>query len=162
MSTAAPRRKKIPDSIKLAVALKALGHKDERGINWSHEPALQLRAINDEGTDYKPAQLDPEFIFIRAKADHDHITFKDNGSGRGDLAAIAKSKRIRRKEAEHQASMADKIMTEHDRLRLQADNEIAACFGPQRKRRKTKITARANPWPKGQKIRSRGFQRRRT
>lgn len=104
-----PRRKRIPDSVKLAVALRALGHKDERGIDWSHEPALQLRAINDDGTDYKPGQLDPDYIFIRPKPEHAKITFKDNGTGRGDISAIAHTRRVTRKHDEHIARMQSKL-----------------------------------------------------
>ena len=105
--TDAPRRKSIPLGVKLAVALRALGVKASE-IDYSHEPALGLRAINDDGTDYKPAQLDPEFIFIRARAAHDEITFKDNGTGRGDLTAIAHVRRTASKHGAHVQRIAAK------------------------------------------------------
>ena len=81
-----PKRRPIPLHVKLDVALRALGLKESE-IDWSHEPALGLRAIRDDGTDWSPAQHDPDFIFIRKSPEHDHITFKNNGTGRGDLTA---------------------------------------------------------------------------
>jgi hypothetical protein len=105
----APARRPIPLGTKLAVALAALGVR-ESDIDWSHEPALGLRAINDDGTDYVPAQHDPAFIFIRPRADHDRITFKDNGTGRGDLTAIAHVKRASRKHHQHLAAIAAKLL----------------------------------------------------
>jgi hypothetical protein len=94
-----PPRRPLTLSVKLEVALRALGVK-ESDIDWSHEPALQLRAINEAGTDYDPPQHDPGFIFIRRRAEHDRITFKDNGTGRGDLTAIAHSKRVTKEHEE--------------------------------------------------------------
>lgn len=140
----APPRKAIPLGVKLSVALRALGLK-ETGIDWSHEPALQLRAINEAGTDYDPPQHDPNFLFIRKRAEHDHITFKDNGTGRGDLTAIAHVKRVVRKEREHQERRTAK----------QTGAE------PARQRPKQKIRSRG--FDKGHRpLQSRGFQRRRT
>lgn len=104
----APPRRALPLSVKLAVALRALGVRESE-IDWSHEPALQLRAINEAGTDYVPPQHDPEFLFIRPRADHDRITFKDNGTGRGDLSAIAHVRRSTRKHNDHIARMQAKL-----------------------------------------------------
>jgi hypothetical protein len=107
----APPRKQIPLGVKLAVALRALGVK-ESDIDWSHEPALQLRAINEAGTDYDPPQHDPDYLFIRKRAEHDAITFKDNGTGRGDITEIAHVKRRTRKHVEHEARMNAKATGE--------------------------------------------------
>lgn len=141
----APRRKRIPDSVKLCVALLALGKKPSE-IDWSHEPALGLRAINEAGTDYDPPQLDPRYLFIRDRAEHDHLTFEDNGTGRGDLTAIAHVKRTVRKQAEHQARVAAKVTGEE----------------PPPRRRKQAI--RSGGFDKGHRpMRSRNtFQQRRT
>lgn len=128
----APRRKSIPLGVKLAVALRALGVKESE-IDWSHEPALGLRAINEDGTDYVPPQLDPEFIFIRKREKHDEITFKDNGTGRGDLTAIAHVKRSAQKHADHMARMDAK-----------ASGDM-----PPEPRRKVKIPSR--PFPKARR-----------
>jgi hypothetical protein len=105
----APARKPLPLSAKLAVALRTLGV-TESDIDWSHEPALGLRAINEAGTDYLPAQHDPAFIFIRTREIHDAITFKDNGTGRGDLTAIAHVKRVGKKHEGHLAAIAAKLL----------------------------------------------------
>lgn len=102
-----PKRRPIPLHVKLDVALRALGLKESE-IDWSHEPALGLRAIRDDGTDWSPAQHDPDFIFIRKSPEHDHITFKNNGTGRGDLTAIAHVKRTVAKDTHHKAVMAAK------------------------------------------------------
>lgn len=109
--TARPARREPPLSVKLDVALRALGV-TEAQINWSHEPALGLRPVNDAGTDYVPPQHDPAHIFIRKRPEHDAITFKDNGTGRGDLTAIAHVKRVAKKETAHKAVMAAKVAGE--------------------------------------------------
>lgn len=88
MTGSAPTRRAISVGTKLAVALRKLGVKPSE-IDWSHEPALGLRAINDAGTDYVPAQHDPDYIFIRSKPEHSKLTNKDNGTGRSDKGAIA-------------------------------------------------------------------------
>lgn len=95
----APKRRAIPVSIKLAVCLRTLGVKESE-IDWSHEPALGLRAIN--GADYDPPQHDPSCIEIRRKADHAHITFRDNGTGRSDITTIAKVRRLTKEQEEFQ------------------------------------------------------------
>lgn len=133
-----PRRKPIPDRVKVEVLLGMLGLKGKK-INWSHEPALERRAINDEGTDWKPPQHDPNYIFARTKAEHDELTFKDNGTGMGDMTTIAHVKRVGRKHEDHTARMQSKL-------------GMNAAPAPKRK----------GQWPQGRKLRSRGFQRRRT
>src|SRR6185437_515105 len=108
MSLPAPPRRALPLSVKLQVALRALGLRESE-IDWSHEPALQLRAINDHGTDYDPPQHDPRFIEIRSRAAHKHITFTDNGTGRGDITAIAQARKVRSANSQHIARMQAKL-----------------------------------------------------
>lgn len=140
----APARKPLPLSVKLAVALRAL-KVSESDIDWSHEPALGLRAVDDSGKDYIPPQHDPAFIFIRPRADHDRITFKDNGTGRADLTAIAHVKRVRKREAGHLAVLTAKLLGEEP---------------PGPARRKRKIASRG--FDKGHRpLRSRNDLRRR-
>lgn len=103
-----PARRPIPLSVKLDVALRALGL-DGVTIEWSHEPALQLRAINAAGTDWKPGQHDPRYIEIRRRAEHAERTFKNNGTGRSDLGAIAHSKRLVRSQQQHGQRLAAKL-----------------------------------------------------
>lgn len=148
-----PKRRAIPLSVKLDVALRALGVKAS-DIDWSHEPALELRAINDDGTDWKPPQHDPAFLLIRKRAEHDHITFKDNGTGRGDLTAIAHARGVRDDQRLHQAKLAVKAGDDDSAAELRASVENSG-----RLRHAHKIPARANAWPQGRKIPSRGFQR---
>lgn len=131
-----PRRRKIPDSVKVQVLLRMLGLQGAV-INWSHEPALELRAINEDGTDFKPPQHDPNYIFARTKAEHDHITFKDNGTGYSDATAIAKSRRVTDAQEEF-------------RRRVLARDASAPT--PERKR---------SNWPQGRKIQSRPLGSRR-
>jgi hypothetical protein len=67
---ARPKRKAIPVMVKLESVLlhdstcphcqKKLG--DLKGLNFDHRPALINRPVSDDGTDYVPPQLDPEFI----------------------------------------------------------------------------------------------------
>lgn len=103
-----PKRKSIPLSVQVEVLKRMLGL-DKVKIDWSHEPALQLRVINDAGTDYVPAQLDPDYIVARRCEEHDRITFKDNGTGRGDLTAIAHVRRSADDDRRHQTTMAAKV-----------------------------------------------------
>lgn len=131
MTHAVPPRRKPSLSVKLAVALRALGVA-EAEIDWSHEPALGLRAINDDGTDYKPPQNDPNYLFIRKRAEHDAITFKNNGTGRGDITTIAKVKRLTKEQEEFRRKV------------------LARPCGAKR-------TPTGN-WPPGRKIQSRGFR----
>ena len=101
-------RKVIPLHVKLQVALRqGLGVKESE-INWSHEPALADRRWDEEKQDTVPGQHDPDYIFIRAKSEHDRITYQDNGTGRGDLQMVAHNKRVRRKNAAHLARMETK------------------------------------------------------
>lgn len=132
-----PRRKAVPATVQVQVLLRMLGLKGKK-INWSHEPALELRAINEAGTDWDPPQHDPDFIFARTKEDHDRLTFKDNGTGRGDLPAIAHSRRVTRKQEEHVRRMQAKL----------GMNPAPAA-------------KRKSNWSKGRKLQSRGFERRR-
>lgn len=108
MTAPIPRRKSIPDAVKVQVLLRMLDLAGVK-IDWSHEPALGLRAVNDAGTDYKPAQLDPAYIVARKAEEHDNLTFKDNGTGRSDLGAIAHVKRTVAAHAQHQARMGAKL-----------------------------------------------------
>lgn len=140
--TAGPIRRPIPLSVKLDVALRALGLKPGE-INWSHEPALELRPINDDGSDWKPGQHDPDYLFLRSKPEHDRITFKDNGTGRGDLTAIAHTKRLVKRQQEHGARIAARVY-----------GEPAPVTRPKRK-----IASRGFS-PGHRKLQSRGFQRR--
>jgi hypothetical protein len=88
-------RKCLPMSVKLAVALRALGFKPEDKVQFDHDPALALREWDQEKQDFIPPQHDPEYIVIRTEPAHDR---KTNGSGAtshgSDKHVIAKIDRV--------------------------------------------------------------------
>jgi hypothetical protein len=67
---ARPKRKAVPLAIKAAVLIRQKHHCAECGfpftpqnkIEYDHRPALILRAVNSDGTDYWPRQNDPDHI----------------------------------------------------------------------------------------------------
>ena len=48
--------------------------------DYDHEPALILRDVNEDGTDYVPPQLDPQYIDARNRTCRCH-KIKTSGSG---------------------------------------------------------------------------------
>lgn len=95
-----PARKFIPIGIRLQACLYLLGFDPvNEKIEWDHDPALGLRAVNADGTDYEPAQLDPRFIRPMRKADHLAKTTgrkgesKFSSNGGGDTSRVAKARR---------------------------------------------------------------------
>ena len=67
--TARPKRKAIPDRVKSLVLVRqgyrcAECKKTLIGgpVECDHRPAIVMRMVNVEGTDYHPPQLDPEHI----------------------------------------------------------------------------------------------------
>lgn len=81
-----PKRKAIPDAVKLRAVLRVEGrcpHCGERlgdlaGLQFDHRPALINRDVAEDGGDYVPAQLDPEFIEPLHVKCHD---IRTNGPG---------------------------------------------------------------------------------
>lgn len=80
-------RKTIPKRIKLEVRLRQKGYcgcHDKCGVKlpadglglveYQHFPALQSRAIADDGEDWIPAQHDPDFILAELTACHKRET----------------------------------------------------------------------------------------
>lgn len=95
-----PDRRFIPIGIRLQACLIILGFDPfNEQIEWDHSPALGLRTVNDDGTDYEPAQLDPHFIRPMRKADHLVKTSgrkgesKYSSNGGGDTSRVAKARR---------------------------------------------------------------------
>lgn len=100
MDESRPARKFIPIGIRLQACLYMLGFDPmNEKIEWDHNPALGLRAVNADGTDYEPNQLDPRFIRPMRKADHLAKTTgrrgesKFSSSGGGDTSRVAKARR---------------------------------------------------------------------
>lgn len=92
------RRKAIPLSVKLDVALKKLGLSIE-AVNWDHNPPLALREWDPVKGDTIPPANDPDHIEILLIADHKTKTFGRGGEKRittagSDIHAIAKVRRL--------------------------------------------------------------------
>lgn len=77
-----PKRKTIPIAVKSQVLERQNHHCADCGgiflegekIEYDHRPAIVMRAVNVEGTDYHPPQNDPDFIDALHKACHLHRT----------------------------------------------------------------------------------------
>lgn len=65
-----PKRKNIPKSVKIDVLFRQINRCAEcrvlfdygDKIEYDHRPAIVMRSVNVDGTDYHPPQNDPEFI----------------------------------------------------------------------------------------------------
>lgn len=85
-----PKRKAIPDKVKLEVVLQQDGRCpfcEERlgpltGLNFDHRPAIINRDVNEAGTDYVPPQLDPGHIQAVHVDCHKQRTFGPGGEKR--------------------------------------------------------------------------------
>lgn len=119
-----PPRKSIPDKLKLEIYLehngrcartgKKLGHYS-RQTEYNHNPPLKLRAINEDGTDYVPPQLDPAYIEPLMPSVHDAVTNGDDSLEKGhmlrkdyDKARISKTKRVRESHGDFRKRQASK------------------------------------------------------
>lgn len=100
--TQRPPRKAIPLGVKVlaleATLCKLLGCEK---IEYDHRPGLEQREVNEAGTDYEPAQLDPKFIEPVPVNVHKERT-------KGDTKARGKIRRNAKKNAEFNARMAEK------------------------------------------------------
>jgi hypothetical protein len=141
-----PKRKNIPVGIRLQACLRLLGFAPGEEPEWDHFPALARRAVNEDGTDWVPAQLDPEYI--RPMRKHDHLqkttgkkgTSKLSSDGNGDTTQAAKIKRIIARRADSpELTAALKIL-------LQPEERLKP--------------KQSYTWPSGRKIASRGFKKR--
>ncbi|WP_449411041.1 hypothetical protein [Methylobacterium komagatae] len=102
-----PKRKAIPDAVKLRAVLRVEGRcqqcgerlGDLSGLQFDHRPALVNRPVSDDGSDYVPAQLDPEYIEPLHLKCHDTRTNGPGGEKRittagSDKHVAAKTKRL--------------------------------------------------------------------
>lgn len=119
-----PKRKAIPDLIKLLVVLRQNArctHCSERlgdnlsSINFDHRPPISTRAIAKDATDYVPAQLDPEYIEALHVDCHSTRTHGPGNERRittrgGDIGDAA---HIRRVSAKHQEFRSRLLRKEH-------------------------------------------------
>lgn len=88
-------------------ALLQLGLNPETA-ELDHRPPLAMRYRNPDGS-YEPDANDPRYLRWLAPETHAEATFKDNGTGRGDLSNIAHLKRSRAKHERHIAAMQAKL-----------------------------------------------------
>jgi hypothetical protein len=106
-------RKKIPDRIKLEVALRRMGLKIEE-VQFDHNPALGLRRIDPVTGETIPPANDPNFIdMLVHETEHKPKTFGPGGEKRittagGDIHAIAKVKRLEKQQAEFRRRLTAK------------------------------------------------------
>ncbi len=102
-----PKRKSIPDRVKLQAVLRSDGKCPKCGqrlgtleaTQFDHRPPLALRRVNEAGTDYDPPQLDPEFLEPLHVDCHAERTTGRRGTSKlsardGDQTRIAKVKRL--------------------------------------------------------------------
>lgn len=90
----------MPLMVKLESALRALGF-EPKDIEWQHDPPLALRVWVPERGDYDPPENDPRYIRPMPRAEHREVTAKR------DIPAIAKTKRLSRKQAEFRRRMLE-------------------------------------------------------
>ncbi len=148
------RRRNVPLGVKLEVALRQLGL-DPGAVQLDHHPALGLRQRTPDGG-YIPDELDPLAMVWRSTIDH---RTKTTGTppgqkvvtvANGDIHRIAKAKRL------EEARLAQQVNTIEG---YKPDDPLPAgvlsVFT-------TAELATRKPWPKGRKMQSRGFARKRT
>lgn len=105
-----------------------LGHLP-KGAQLDHDPALILREFNEETGKYTPDANDPAYLIYREPREHLQKTIG------------------RRADAEKT------VTTKGSDVWLKS--KFNKLEGRTKRRPKAKIPARANPWPKGRKLRSR-------
>jgi len=134
-------RKDIPLRIKLAVALRMLGFSKGERVDFDHDPALGLRDWDEEKHDFIPPQLDPDFIVIRTKPDHD---VKTNGSGAtsygSDKHAIAKIDRVSEEQEAFRRRMLAKTDSDIDAPPRERSRIRSRGFSPQRRPLRSRST----------------------
>jgi hypothetical protein len=103
-----PERKHISLRKQLNVALRQLGF-DPTECELDHFPALALRKVNSDGTDWIPAQDDERYLVWRPRAEHRVKTSGTKATSAGsDIHAIAKAKRVSREQEEFRRAMLAK------------------------------------------------------
>ena len=122
MNEKRPKRRAPPERLKLEIYLRQNGRCYRTGerlpsvyhCQFDHEPPLDLRPVNDDGTDYVPAQHDPAYLFAVLPGGHKaktngkavekkHLLRADHDQGR-----IAKTRSLRTSHQEHLDRQAKK------------------------------------------------------
>lgn len=109
---AADHRKAIPLGVKLHACLILLGFTDEQiaaGVEWDHDPALSIRALDDQGN-LHPAANDPHYIRPLTKPAHAEKTRGRGATTAGsDVGRAAKLKRLEKMNAAYREIVLRKI-----------------------------------------------------
>ena len=109
------KRSHIGLAVKLEAALRQLGL-DPKTAELDHDPALGLRPFSTVTGDYDPPENDPRYLVWRDPVAHRKKTSGTKATSAGsDVHLIAKSKRIRRKEATHALYMSTDSFADLDR-----------------------------------------------
>jgi hypothetical protein len=153
-----PKRKAIPDRIKLQVVLRQDGrcpHCGERlgplsGLNFDHRPAIINRPVNEDDTDYVPPQLDPEYI----EAIHELPCHRERTIGRGgekrittagsDIGIRDKTRRLVEAREAREAKASNLISPNYDDAEKTDIAEIQKSRNDRSPKRKLRS---ANRWP---------------
>lgn len=93
-----PKRKAIPDRVKLIAALRRMGLTITE-VQFDHNPALWLRPINPLTGDTIPPANDPDHIDMLLLVEHKTKTFGRGGDKRittagSDIGNISKTRRV--------------------------------------------------------------------
>ena len=103
-----PERKHISLRKQLNVALRQLGFEPTE-CDLDHHPALALRDVNADGTDWIPEQDDERYLVWRPRAEHRRKTSGGPSTSYGsDIHAIAKAKRVSREQEDFRRAMLAK------------------------------------------------------
>lgn len=103
--TGKPKRKAVPDRIKLRVLMRQIGFEPHE-MELDHEPPLAMREVNADGTDWVPPQHDETYLIWRPKAEHRRKTSGTKATTAGsDIHKIAKIKRLSREHEEFRRNL---------------------------------------------------------
>lgn len=112
MPSAKSPRKAIPIGVRLAACLDMLGLLGIE-LDWDHNPALALREIDPVTGDTIPSANDPRYIRPMLREDHRMKTFGSKATTAGsDIHAIARVKRLARKQEEFRQRILEKLPKE--------------------------------------------------
>lgn len=112
MTERRPKRKRIPDRVKLIAALAAMGLTIEE-VEFDHDPALGIRRVNPATGDTIPPANDPKHIKMLLIADHKVKTFGPGGEKRittagSDIHKINKIKNLSKAQEESRRRILEK------------------------------------------------------
>ncbi len=111
-TTRPPKRKRIPDRVKLEAALARFGLTIDQ-VQFDHNPALELREWNPLTGDTIPPANDPGHIDMLTIAEHKTKTFGPGGEKRittagSDVNKIHKLRRLQQSQKDFQAAVLRK------------------------------------------------------